>query len=442
MEVLFLAVLILLNGVFALSEIAVVSARKTRLQQWADEGRAGASAALHLANEPGRFLSTIQVGITTIGILSGALAEASVAQTLAASLEQVPAVAPYSEGIAIGIVVVTITYLSVVIGELVPKRLALVNPEAIASVIAQPMQWLSRVSSPLVRFFNLSSEAVLRLVGAREAGEPPVTEEEIKVLMEQGTEAGVFEESEQALVSNILRLDEQPVGAIMTPRVDIFYLDLEQPYEENRKQLLDCPYSRMPVCKDGLDNVLGILESKALMRQSLRGEAIDLTASLTRPLYVPNSISSMELLETFKKNRMHVALVVDEYGEVQGLVTMNDVLEAIVGDIPSAEAAGDEEAVQREDGSWLLDGMLSLDKFKEIFELEELEEEDTGNFHTLGGFVMLRLGRVPAVGDHFEWNGLRFEVVDMDRHRVDRVLVARLPAPPAAGQAAAAEPRA
>lgn len=432
MEVLFLAVLILLNGVFALSEIAVVSARKTRLQQWADEGRAGATAALRLAHEPGRFLSTIQVGITTIGILSGALAEASVAQTLAATLAQVPGLAPYSKIVAIGVVVVVVTYLSVVIGELVPKRLALINPEAIASVIAQPMQWLSRVSSPLVRFFNLSSEAVLRLVGARETGEPPVTEEEIKVLMEQGTEAGVFEESEQALVSNILRLDEQRVGAIMTPRVDIFYLDLEQPYEENRKQLLDCPYSRMPVCKDGLDNVLGILESKALMRQSLRGEAVDLTVSLTRPLYVPNSISSMELLETFKKNRMHVALVVDEYGEVQGLVTMNDVLEAIVGDIPSAEAAGDEEAVQREDGSWLLDGMLSLDKFKEIFELEELEEEDTGNFHTLGGFVMLRLGRVPTVGDHFEWNALRFEVVDMDRHRVDRVLVARLPAPPAA----------
>ncbi|HEY7759658.1 MAG TPA: hemolysin family protein [Burkholderiales bacterium] len=432
MEVLFLAVLILLNGVFALSEIAVVSARKTRLQQWSDEGRAGAAAALRLANDPGRFLSTIQVGITTIGILSGALAEASVAQTLSASLAQVPAVARYSEGIAIGIVVVAITYLSVVIGELVPKRLALVNPEAIASVIAQPMQWLSRVASPLVRFFNLSSEALLRLVGAREAGEPPVTEEEIKVLMEQGTEAGVFEESEQALVSNILRLDEQLIGAIMTPRVDIFYLDLEQPYEDNRKQLLDCPHSRMPVCKGGLDNVLGILESKALMRQSLRGEAIDLTASLTRPLYVPNSISSMELLETFKRTRMHVALVVDEYGEVQGLVTMNDVLEAIVGDISSTEAAGDEEAVQREDGSWLLDGMLSLDKFKEIFELEELEEEETGNFHTLGGFVMLRLGRVPAVGDHFEWNGLRLEVMDMDRHRVDRVLVARLPAPPAA----------
>jgi len=440
MEVLFLAVLILLNGVFALSEIAVVSARKARLQQWSDEGRAGAAAALHLANDPGRFLSTIQVGITTIGILSGALAEASVAQTLSASLAQVPAVAPYSEGIAIGIVVVAITYLSVVIGELVPKRLALINPEAIASVIAQPMQWLSRVASPLVRFFNLSSEALLRLVGAREGGEPPVTEEEIKVLIQQGTEAGVFEESEQTLVSNILRLDEQPVGAIMTPRVDIFYLDLEQPYEDNRKQLLDCPHSRMPVCKGGLDNVLGILESKALMRQSLRGEAIDLTASLTRPLYVPNSISSMELLETFKRARMHVALVVDEYGEVQGLVTMNDVLEAIVGDISSAEAAGDEEAVQREDGSWLLDGMLSLDKFKEIFQLEALEEEETGNFHTLGGFVMLRLGRVPAVGDHFEWNGLRLEVMDMDRHRVDRVLVARLPPP--VGPAAGAEPRA
>ena len=436
MEVLFLAVLIVLNGVFALSEIAVVSARKTRLQQWADEGRGGAAVALRLANEPGRFLSTIQVGITTIGILSGALAEASVAQALAVSLAQVPALAPYSEGIAIGVVVVIITYLSVVIGELVPKRLALINPEAIASVIALPMEWLSRVSSPVVRFFNLSSEAVLRLVGAREAAGPPVTEEEIKVLMEQGTEAGVFEESEQALVSNILRLDEQRVGAIMTPRVDIFYLDLEEPYEENRKRLLDCPHSRMPVCKGGLDNVLGILESKALMRQALRGETVDLTASLARALYVPNSISSMELLETFKRTRMHMALVVDEYGEVQGLVTMKDVLEAIVGGIPTAEAAGDEEAVRREDGSWLLDGMLALGRFKEIFELEELEEEDTGNFHTLGGFVMLRLGRVPAVGDRFDWNGLRFEVMDMDRNRVDRVLVARLPAPPAPAVAA------
>jgi putative hemolysin len=432
MEVLFLAVLILLNGVFAMSEMAVVSARKTRLQQWADEGRSSAAAALQLANQPGRFLSTIQVGITSIGILSGALAEASLAETLSASLAQVPGVAPYSRVIAFGIVVAAITYLSVVFGELVPKRLALINPETIASVIALPMQWLSRVTSPLVRFFNLSSEGVLRLVGAREGDEPPVTEEEIKVLMEQGTEAGVFEESEQTLVSNILRLDEQPVGAIMTPRVDIFYLDLEEPYEHNRQRLLDCPYSRMPVCKGGLDNVLGILESKTLMRQCLRADTIDLTASVAKPLYVPNSISSMELLETFKKNRMHVALVVDEYGEVHGLVTMNDVLEAIVGDIPSAEAAGDEEAVRREDGSWLLDGMLSIDKFKEIFELETMEEEDTGNFHTLGGFVMLRLGRVPAVGDLFDWNGLRLEVVDMDRHRVDKMLVARLPATPQA----------
>jgi putative hemolysin len=431
MEVLFLAVLIVLNGVFALSEIAVVSARKTRLQQWADEGRSSAAVALRLANEPGRFLSTIQVGITTIGVLSGAVAVASVAQPLAAGLAQVPVLAPYSEGFAIGIVVLVVTYLSVVIGELVPKRLALIDPEAIASVIALPMEWLSRVASPLVRFFNLSSEAVLRLVGARQAAGSPVTEEEIKVLMEQGTEAGVFEESEQALVSNILRLDEQRVGAIMTPRVDIFFLDLEEPYEENRKRLFDCAHSRMPVCKGGLDNVLGVLESKALMRQCLRGDSIDFTTALARPLYVPNSISSMDLLETFKRTRMHVALVVDEYGEVQGLVTMNDVLEAIVGGIPSAEAAGDEEAVCREDGSWLLDGMLSLDRFKEIFELEELEEEDTGNFHTLGGFVMLRLGRVPAVGDRFEWNGLRFEVMDMDRNRVDRMLVSRLPAPPA-----------
>lgn len=427
MELLFLAILILLNGVFAMSEIAVVSARKARLQQWADDGSQSAASALELANEPGRFLSTIQVGITTIGILSGALAEAAVAQSLADKFGSLGMFDPYNQYLATGIVVVAITYLSVVIGELVPKRLALRNAEMIASAIARPMQWLSRVTFPLVRFFNLSSEAVLRLVGGREGAEPPVTEEEIKVLMEQGTEAGVFEESEQHLVSNILRLDEQRVGAIMTPRVDIFYLDLEEAYDDNREKLLASPYSRMPVCKGGLDNVLGFLESKVLVRQSLRGEAIDFTNLLERPLYVPNSISSMELLETFKKNRVHVALVVDEYGEIQGLVTMNDVLEAIVGDINTDHTETDPDAVRREDGSWLLDGMLSLDKFKEIFELEELEDEDKGNFHTLGGFVMLRLGRVPVVADHFEWQGLRFEVMDMDRHRVDKMLVARLP---------------
>jgi putative hemolysin len=430
MELIFLGILIILNGVFAMSEIAVVSARKARLQQWADDGRASAGVALELANDPGRFFSTIQVGITTIGILSGALAEASVANSLAAHFALVPGLEPYSQWIATGIVVVILTYLSVVIGELVPKRLALLNAEAIASAIARPMTWLSKVTSPLVRFFNLSSEALVRLIAGSHVAEPPVTEEEIKVLMEQGTEAGVFEESEQTLVSNILRLDEQRVSAIMTPRVDIFYLDLEEPYEENRQRLLDCPYSRMPVCKGGLDNVMGMLESTAVMRQSLRGESVDFTTLLERPLYVPNSISSMELLETFKKNRMHVALVVDEYGEIQGLVTMNDVLEAIVGDIATDATETDPDAVRREDGSWLLDGMLSLDKFKEIFELEEIEDEDNGNFHTLGGFVMLRLGRVPTVADHFEWNGLRFEVMDMDRHRVDKMLVSRLPSPP------------
>ncbi len=427
MELLFLAILIILNGVFAMSEIALVSARKTRLQQWADEGRPSAAAALELANAPGHFLSTIQVGITSIGILSGALAEAAVSEQLAAQLAQIPHVGRYSQAIATGVVVVVVTYLSVVVGELVPKRIALLNAESIASTMARPMQWLSKVTAPLVRFFNLSSDGLVRLLGGAERAEPPVTEEEINVLMEQGTEAGVFEEAEQTLVSNILRLDEQRVGAIMTPRVDIFYIDLEEPFEENRQRLLVCPYSRLPVCKGGLDTVLGILESKAVMRQALSGETLDFARMLERPLYVPNSISSMELLETFKKNKIHVALVVDEYGEIQGLVTMNDVLEAIVGEISGDQTETDPEAVQREDGSWLLDGMLSLNKFKEIFNLEELEDEDKGNFHTLGGFVMLRLGRVPTVADRFEWDGLRFEVVDMDRHRVDKVLVSRLP---------------
>ena len=432
MELLFLGILIVLNGVFAMSEIAVVSARKARLQQWADEGSSSAGVALGLANDPGRFLSTIQVGITTIGILSGALAEASVGDSLASRLALVPGLEQYAQVLATGIVVVGVTYLSVVIGELVPKRLALLNAEAIASAIARPMTWLSKVTSPLVRFFNLSSEALVRIIGGPHVAEPPVTEEEIKVLMEQGTEAGVFEEAEQALVSNILRLDELRVSAIMTPRVDIFYLDLEEPYEDNRQRLLDCPYSRMPVCRGGLDTVLGMLESTAVMRQSLRGETIDFTALIARPLYVPNSISSMELLETFKKNRMHVALVVDEYGEILGLVTLQDLIEAITGEFQPRDP-DTAWAMLRDDGSWLLDGLIPLVELKDRLALDELPEEDRGRYHTLGGMFMLLMGRLPREGDKVEWGGWRFEIIDMDGKKIDKVLAMALPSPDADG---------
>jgi putative hemolysin len=430
MDFLLILVLILLNGVFSMSELAIVSARRARLQQWAEAGRTRARTALGLANQPGPFLSTVQVGITTVGILSGALGEAVLAGDLAVHLAALPGIGPHSHTIALALIVVVIAYLSVVVGELVPKRLALLNPEGIAAAVARPMQLLSEMTSPLVQLLNWSSELILKLLGAKPSSEPPVTEEEIKVLMEQGTEAGIFDASEKTLVANILRLDEQRATDIMTPRMYILFLDLEGSTEENRERIIASPYSRLPVCRGGLDNVLGIVYAKHLLARQLAGQPLDLAAAVQPPLYVPDTLSPNQLLETFKKTQQHLALIVDEYGEIQGLVTMNDVMEAIVGDIPSAEQPTEMDAVRREDGSWLLDGMLSLEKFRQIFEIAEMPEEATGNVHTIGGFVMLQLGKVPKVADHFEWGGLRFEVVDMDRNRVDKVLVVPPPPPP------------
>ena len=425
MDILIILLLILINGVFAMSEMAVVSSRKPRLQQWAEEGNERAGAALSLANEPSHFLSTIQVGITSIGILAGAVGERELADPLAGSIAEVQVLARYSEGIALAIVVVAITYASLIIGELVPKRIALHHPESIASAVAKPMRWLSVAGAPLVKFLSLSTDFILRLLGIRPSQEPPVTPEEIKVLIEQGTEAGVFEKEEQELVRNIFRLDEQKIDGVMRPRLDIAYLDVEDPFDENRRKIIDSAYSRFPVCKGGIDHVLGIVQSKELLAKCLGGEEIDLIQSMRPPLYVPDSITALQLLQMFKQTSIHIALVVDEYGDLQGLVTLNDVTEAIVGDIPAAEAAGDEEAVQRADGSWLLDGMLSIDKFKALFDVETMPEEASHNYNTVGGFVMMQLGRVPKAADRFDWHGLQFEIMDMDRNRIDKVLVSQ-----------------
>lgn len=423
MDVLVILFLILLNGAFAMSEMAIVSSRKARLQQRAEEGKAGALAALALANEPGQFLSAVQVGITSIAILNGAFGEATIAQKLALRIAEIPVLAPYSRAIGLTIVVVAITYFSVVVGELVPKRLGLRNPERIAGLVARPMGWFTRALYPLVQLLNISSNFLLRLVAGRPAKEPPVTEEEIKVLMEQGTKAGIFEKTEQSLVANVLRMDAQRIGAIMTPRVNIYALDMEGSAEEIRREVVDSPYSRLIVCKGGLDNILGILQIKDLVRRAGPGQPFDVLSALQTPVYVPDSVSPMRLLELFKKTGKPLALVVDEYGGIEGLVTLNDVMEAIVGDIPSAEVPEEPLAVRREDGSWLIDGMLSIERFKEIFHVDELPDEASGRYHTIGGFVMMRLGRIPAIADHFEWQGMRLEIVDMDGNRIDKLLV-------------------
>ncbi|CAL1239812.1 hemolysin family protein [Candidatus Methylocalor cossyra] len=424
MEIVILVLLFVLNGVFAMSEIAIVSSRKIRLQQSADEGATSAKVALELANEPSHFLATIQVGITLIGILSGAYGEAALSGQLADFLARYPNLAPYSRGIALAVVVVGITYCSLIIGELVPKRLALHRPEKIAMAMARPMRVLAVLAYPLVKVLSLSTDLVLRLLRAHKIEEPLVSEQEIRLMIEQGTQAGLFHKSEKAMVSNVMRLDALRVGAIMTPRIDILYLDVDDPVEENRKKLIESPYSVIPVCKDGLDNVLGFIQAKDLLRRALEGERIELAAAVRPAHFVPKSLSPMQLLEEFRRSKTTAALVVDEYGEIAGLATLRDVMEAIVGDIPSEEAEAESEAIQREDGSWLLDGTLSIEKFKQLFGVEELPDESAGNFHTIGGFVMLQLGHVPRAADHFHWDGWRFEVVDMDKNRVDKILVA------------------
>jgi putative hemolysin len=429
MDVLLLLLLILLNAVFAMSEMAVVSSRKARLQRMADDGFPGAKSAMALNEEPSAFLSTIQVGITTIGILSGVVGEGLLASSIAAWLSQSEWLAPYAKGFSVALVVVIITYLSVVIGELVPKRLALLAPERIASVVARPMVWLSGIARPMVMMLSSSSNLLLRLLGARRTDEPPVTDDEIKVLMEQGAEAGVFHESEQAIVSNVLRLDDQRVGAIMTPRMDIYAIDLDEGENEIRAKIAESPHSRVIVCRGGLEHILGVLKIGDLLKPVLRGDAFSVEPYLTPPLFVPETISTTQLLESFRKERVQFGLIVDEYGDLQGLVSLTDVLTSIVGDLPEPDDAGDTDMVRREDGSWLVDGSVGIERLKQVLEIDDLSDEDERGFHTVGGFAMHRLGRIPTVADHFEAAGFRFEVVDMDRNRVDKLLVAKLQDP-------------
>jgi len=421
-ELLVLLVLVLANGLFAMSEIAIVSARRTRLQQLANRGNLRAAAALDLANSPNRFLSTVQVGISLIGVLAGALGGATLANKLDRYFSQFALLQPYSQALSIGLVVIGITYLSLILGELVPKRLALQHPERIATAIAYPMQALSRLAAPIVHLLSNSTELVLKLFGVGAIPKPEVTEEEIKVLLQLGTEAGMFDEAEQAMIERVFRLGDQRVSGLMSPRPDIVWLDLNAPLQENCRKMLENVHSRFPVCQGSLDNVLGILQVSDLLAQTLNHQPIDLTDSLRQPLFVPESTHAFKVLEFFKQSSLHLALVVDEYGVIQGIVTLNDIMEAIIGDIPSISTS-EASAIQREDGSWLLDGMIAIEEFKQLFNLEEMEAESQGNYHTLGGFVIMKLGRIPKSADHFEWQGLRFEVMDMDGNRVDKMLV-------------------
>jgi putative hemolysin len=428
MEILILALLVLLNGLFSMSEMAVVSSRKARLQQYSDEKRPGAGMALALANQPSIFLSTIQVGITIIGITSGAFGEAALAGELSAWLSQWPMLDRHSNAMAIAIVVAGIALASLIIGELVPKRLALLYPEAIASVIAGPMMILSRITYPLVKGLSMVTEGALRIFGMTAEKATPVTEEEINVLMEQGAEAGVFVQHEQELVSRVLRLDDVRVSAIMTTRNDIVYLDVEGVLQKNIEKVVSHGHSRYPVARTDLDHVEGIVMARTLLTDALSRKELNITSALIPAVFVPGSASVIQLLELFKSRRQTAALVVGEGGDIRGLVTLNDVMEALVGDIATVHNEAERDIVKRGEDSWLVDGDVTLGRLEFELEMDEVFPQDDGNdYQTIGGFIMHRLGRIPVVADRFAWNGWSFEVVDMDKRRVDKILLTRLP---------------
>jgi putative hemolysin len=426
MEIAVLAALILVNGLFAMSEIALVTARRGRLQALVDSGDAGAAAAMALNEHPTRFLSTIQVGITSIGVLSGIVGEAALAAPLAQWLDGFQFVETQTAGyLATGLVVIVVTYFAIVFGELVPKRLAQITPEKIARLVSRPIRGLATVANPFVKLLSVSTDLLLRLLGARTTTDNAVTEEEIHAMIEEGSESGVIDEQERAMVRNVFRLDDRQIASLMTPRSDIVYLDLDDSIDDNLRKVVESDHARFPVCRGTLREVQGIVSARTLLKQAVQGGKMDLTTAQQPVVFVPESLTGMELLDNFRASSSHVALVVDEYGEVQGLVTPQDLFEAIAGEFktPSQEDAW---AVQRKDGSWLLDGLIPVPELKDRLDLDSVPEEDFGRYNTLSGMLMLLLGRVPHTADVAEWEGWRFEVVDMDQKRIDKVLASKV----------------
>ncbi len=425
-EVSIILLLILVNALFAMSEIAIVSARRVRLERMARQGNRGARAAIELVDTPNRFLSTVQVGITIISIFAGAFGGATVAGKLAEGLRTIEALAPYAGALSLAIVIGAITYLSVVVGELVPKRIALQSAESISALVARPMQFISVVATPIVRLLSLSTDAVLSFLGVKASPEASVTEEEIRVLIEQGAQAGMIEEVERDMLESIFRLDDRTLEAMMTPRPEVVWLDINDDADTHRQIIEGANFSRFPVCDGALDNVLGIVHAKDLLSRCLRDEHLDIRAAMKPPLFVPETVPVLRALERFKMSGIHMALLIDEYGGIEGVVTLFDLLEAIVGDIPTLGESEEPPVVEREDGSWLVDGLMSIVEFKDYFDLALLPAE--GAYQTVGGFMVLMFGAIPHTGDSFEWQGMRYEVADMDGNRVDKALLTQLPA--------------
>ncbi len=422
-EFLIIFLLFLANGAFSMAEMAVVSSSKVRLRSLVEDGHAGAKAALELAENPNRLLSTVQTGITLITTLTGAFGGATIAEELDSYISTIPNLSPYSSGLALVAVVVMITFFSMVIGELVPKRIALSNSERFASIAASPLAAFSRLVSPVIALLSFCTDLVLRVLGVKAYTEPAVTEEEIRILIEQGTTAGVIEEEEQDIMERVFSLGDRRVNSIMTPRGEIVWLDIDDSGAEISRKIAGGTYSMFPICSKKLDNVLGVVQSKDLLSCNLADKKVNLKESLLPPLFVPESMRALKVLEKFKQTGIHLAIVLDEYGSVQGIVTLVDLLEGLVGDIPHIDELSEPQIVKRQDGSWLVDGALPVGDLREMIDLEWLPEEEDYQYITLGGFVMTHLEKIPIAGDYFEWGGYRFEVVDMDGRRVDKILV-------------------
>ena len=421
MEVVIILILILLNGLFSMSEIALVSARKVRLEHQAGKGDEQAKAALKLANNPDKFLSTVQIGITLIGILTGIYSGEKLKSDLVAFVGQMEMLRPYASGIATGIIVIVITYFSLVLGELVPKRLGMARPEAIAKAVARPMTWVSKITFPFIALLTVSTNVIVKIFKLK-SSDQHVTEEEIKAIINEGTNSGAIEETEQEIIERVFHLGDRNITSLMTHRTDIVWLDINEPVEVIKRKINHSLHSVYPVCEGQIDSIKGIISIKDLYAAASTN-SYALKPIIRKPLFVPENNSAYQVLEKFKETQIHAAFIVDEYGTFLGMITLNDILEAIVGDMPETGQHDDYEMTKRDDGSYLVDAQIPFYDFLSEFDKEDWMAEFEQEFDTLAGFILHHLEHIPQTGEKFEWRGFTFEIVDMDVHRIDKVLV-------------------
>lgn len=426
MEIILLFSLIVINGVLAMSEVALLTSKRAKLSALASKGKKSAEIAIRISEDPTQFLSTIQIGITSIGLLSGIVGETIFADPLSLWLQSVGIPIEVANIAATVFVVIIVTYVAITVGELVPKRIGQNNPEQIAAVMARPMLVLSKATRPFVWSLSLTTNALLRLFGVGKHKQATVTEDEIEAILDEGSVAGLIEDQERELVKNVFRLDDRKLGSLMVPRSEIIFVDINSPESESLEKISQSVRSRIPVCDGDLDSIIGVLSAKTALSTVARGQKLSLQENLEPPLYVPETLTGMDLLEQFKESKTHIAFVVDEYGSLEGLVTIQDIFDTLIGEIVT-EGEEDTAPVQRDDGSWLFEGDTSIHEFKDCLLIDEVPDQDKGRYHTVSGLILLLLGKMPVSGDSVILDGWKLEVVDMDGRRIDKILATRTP---------------